>query len=113
MFAYCLTSASLCCLLHDGFPGELIYLQQPRNSHIRELSKNSSWWGLGALFDLTSPVAPCSSPGGQSSQTLPPSRLLDPPVEAATPGQSSSGPLCREPTAPPGQSDTLLNAPIG
>lgn len=32
MFAYCVTSASHCCLLLDGFPRELIYLRHPRNT---------------------------------------------------------------------------------
>lgn len=56
------------------------------------------------VFDsscLASPGAPCSSPSGQSSRTLPPSRCLDPPAEAVTPGQSFFGPLCRELTAQP------------
>lgn len=56
------------------------------------------------VFDLSclaSPGAPCSSPSGQSSQTLPPSRCLGPPAEAVTPGQSFFGPPCRELTAQP------------
>lgn len=61
---------------------------------------------------FASPAAPCSSPSGQSSQTLPPSRRLHLPAVAATPGQSFFGPLCREPTAPPLQNDTQLKAQI-
>ena len=56
-------------------------------------------WRKG--FCLASPGAPCSSPGGQSWLTLPPSRHPDPPAGAAALGRSSFGPLCHGRTAPP------------
>ncbi len=56
---------------------------------------------LSTLILHNSPEAPCSSPAGQSSPTLPPARPRSRPAAAAARGQSSSGPQCHAPRERP------------
>lgn len=53
-------------------------------------------------------MAPCSSPGGLSSQTPPQSPRPVPRAVAVALGQSSFGPLCRERITPPAQNSRCL-----
>lgn len=115
MYAYGVTSAGVFCPLLEVFPCTLIFFKASHRDtfthccciKVNEVITASLEGTTAAAVEglersyFASPAAPCSSPGGQSSQTLPPSRRLHLPAVAATPGRSFFGPLCRELTAPP------------